>query len=332
MTTYETVRPLGTGGMATVHLARGGEGHAHFAIKRLHPFLAEDPMAGEQLREEARIAGSVKHPNVVGIVDVIEEDGRPALVMEWVDGVDLAMLRRKHARSNARLPLERVITIARDLLEALAAVHERGIVHGDVSPQNVLLGHDGVARLTDFGLARRTADAPLEIATVSGTLGYMAPEQLEGRSDHRSDLFSAGVVIWELVTGRQLREATSGVQAFVEILRNDVQAPSALRAEAACLDDVLVRVLARAPEDRFVSAREMLDALLTAFASSRSFTSGGEKANEVSTVRPSRPSRPSRVSRPRARHAVVRSVLERTRGGDHPGSARSRGDGLGRDP
>jgi eukaryotic-like serine/threonine-protein kinase len=322
MTSYEIIRPLGTGGMANVHLARrtGGRGDRLFAIKRLHPFLEEDPVARELLREEARLAALVDHPNVVGIVDLVEHEDRPALVMEWIDGIDLAMLRRKNARSNAcGLPLERVVAIARDLLEGLAAVHHAGIVHGDVSPQNVILGHDGVARLTDFGLARSTDGGPVEIATVSGTLGYMAPEQLEGRADHRSDLFSAAVVIWELVTGTPLRAVTSGVQAFVEILRNDVRAPSELRADAACLDAVLARALARDPEDRFPNAREMLDALLS--------ETGGEKENDVSKVRPSDP---RRFPRRRARHAAIHRVLTGSRGsGPGPGDLRAHvGEGL----
>jgi eukaryotic-like serine/threonine-protein kinase len=266
MRSYEIVRPLGTGGMASVHLARevGSEGRL-FAIKRLHAFLEDDGAADDRLREEARLARVVRHPNVVRVLGIIEDEGRPAIAMEWIDGVDLATLAQ---RSSTRLPLDVVIGISLDLLEAIVAVHEAtddagaplSIIHGDVSAQNVIYGRDGVVRLVDFGLARSTIDGTAEVMTISGTLAYMAPEQLEGRVDLRSDLFAAGVVLWELLTGTPLRKATGGVEAFVEILSSDAPPPSAHRADAAFLDGFVLRALARAPEDRWDSARAMLEA------------------------------------------------------------------------
>lgn len=256
MTRYEIVRLLGTGGMANVHLARDTRANGRLiALKQVHAFLEEDDAARHgRLVEEAHLASRIDHPNVVRVLDVVEHEGRPALAMEWIDGTDLAA-------SSGTFSLASIIAIVRDVLEGVKAVHDADIVHGDVSPPNILVGRDGAARLTDFGLASSRSMPIAELATVSGTLGYMAPEQLERRADARSDLFSVGVVLWELLTGQRYRKATSGVEAFVEILWADPTPPSAHRPEAAFLDDLVLRALARDPADRFESAQAMLDGL-----------------------------------------------------------------------
>lgn len=268
---YEMLRPLGVGGMATVHLGRvkvAGETRA-VAIKRLHDFIAEDPVTAATLRDEAQLAAFVRHPNVVGVVDFIEgRDGTPsALVMEWVDGVDLATLRTAAERAGRRIPLDVVVAIARDVLEGLHAAHEarRGdglpldIVHRDVSPQNILVGIDGVIRITDFGIAKASWQTQsTELGTIKGKLSYMAPEQLEGGVDRRADLFGAGAVLWELLAGRRLRAVDGGpAQVLVQILHGVVAPPSEHVAGVACLDAVVMRALARDPGDRFATALEM---------------------------------------------------------------------------
>jgi len=266
----EIVRTLGVGGMATVYLARRTEGgrSCHVAVKKPHAFLAEDPATLAVLEDEARIGASVHHPNVVGVIGLAGGD-EPALVMEWIDGLDLAKLLRLAAHAERRLPLDVVAAIARDVLAGLHAAHESrhadgralGVVHRDVSPENVLVGFDGSARITDFGVAKAAFRRQHTVDdAVKGKLRYLAPEQLAGRSDRRADIYSVGAVLWELLTGAQMRKG-SGVEVLVEIVIGRVPAPSESAPEAASLDAVVMRALERCPEERFATAATMGEAI-----------------------------------------------------------------------
>ena len=266
----EILRTLGTGGMATVYLARREDGGTSrpVAVKKLHPYLASDPGTLAVLEDEALLGASIRHPNVVSIIDFVRGD-EPALIMEWIDGVDLGKLARAVALSGRRLPVDVVAAIARDVLAGLDAAHEcrsedglsLDIVHRDVSPQNVLVGFDGVARVTDFGIAKaKWRKQYTEQGSIKGKLGYLAPEQLTGRCDRRTDIFGVGAVLWELLTGKRLRTG-DGVEVLVEILCAQLQAPSVLAPEAACLDAVVMRALERAPDERFATAAQMLEAI-----------------------------------------------------------------------
>ena len=162
----------------------------------------------------------------------------PALVMEWIEGVDLAELVRAATKSGRRLPLDVVSAIACDVLAGLHAAHESRrddglaleIVHRDVSPQNILVGFDGVVRVTDFGVAKAAwRQQHTEHGAIKGKLGYLAPEQLTGLADRRADVFGVGVVLWELLTGTRLRKG-DGVEVLVEILCKQMEAPSTVNA------------------------------------------------------------------------------------------------------
>ena len=255
--------------MATVYLAR--RGGTHVAVKELHRFLAEDPACHAHLADEARILGAIRHPNVVALLDVIAVgDGTSALVMEWVDGVSLVALLDALAATGRRLPLDVVAALARDVLAGLEAAHEArgvdgaplGIVHRDVSPQNVLVGIDGRARLIDFGVARSSERQQQTIeGAIKGKLRYLAPEQLDGHCDRTTDVFALGVVLWELLTGQRLRTASAIAPALVEIFCGVVVPPSTHAREAAVLDEVVLRAVRRDPEDRFATEHEMATAL-----------------------------------------------------------------------
>jgi serine/threonine-protein kinase len=271
---YELLAPLGTGGMATVHLARmveDGGSTRPVAVKQLHSFISEDPQNVAILVDEARLAASIKHPNVVDVVDLIEdEEGSPAIVMEWVSGTNLATLNAALNKAGRRLPLDVAVAIVCDVLAGLDAAHEARrdgraleIVHRDVSPQNVLVGFDGCTRITDFGVAKAAwRSQQTEAGAIKGKLGYMAPEQLEGRCDRRSDIYGAAAVLWEMLTGTRFRPADGlGAQVLVQILYGVVDAPSAHEPNVACLDEIVMRALARQADDRFATAREMADAL-----------------------------------------------------------------------
>ena len=271
----EIVRTLGIGGMATVYLARRDEGGTSrvVAVKKPHAFLTEDPSTMAILADEAELGACIRHPNVVGVIDFVGGDD-PALVMEWVDGVELGKLARIVSQSGRRLPIDVVAAIARDVLAGLHAAHESrhadgralDIVHRDVSPQNVLVGFDGAARITDFGVAKAACrDQHTEQGSIKGKLRYLAPEQLGGGCDRRADLYSVGAVVWELLTGERFRSG-NGVEMLVEILCAQAQAPSATAPEAAALDAIVMRAIERNVEDRFATAADMLAALESAVA------------------------------------------------------------------
>ncbi len=265
---------LGVGGMATVYLGHlvSSDGESRrVAVKKPHAFLAADEAVLAVFEDEARLGASIQHPNVVRVIDFIGGED-PALVLEWVDGIDLAKLVRGAAKAGRRLPVDVVAAIARDVLAGLHAAHEsrceRGaaleIVHRDVSPQNILVGFDGVVRVTDFGVAKAVGRLQhTEEGSIKGKLAYLAPEQLSGSCDRRADLYGVGAVIWELLTGERLRSG-DGVEMLVEIVCGNVRAPSAIAPEAACLDALVMRALERRPDERFATALEMLSALESA--------------------------------------------------------------------
>jgi serine/threonine-protein kinase len=205
---------------------------------------------------------------VVGVIELVTGD-EPALVMEWIDGIELGKLVRAAADKGRRLPVDVVAAIGRDMLAGLHAAHESrrddglalDIVHRDVSPQNVLVGFDGSTRITDFGVAKAAwRQQHTEDGSIKGKLRYLAPEQLTGSCDRRADVYGVGAVMWELLTGTRMR-AGDGVEMLVEILCAQVQAPSVSSPEAACLDAVVMQALERSPDQRFATAAEMLAAI-----------------------------------------------------------------------
>jgi len=270
---YVLFAELASGGMATVHLGRL-RGQAGFsrtvAIKRSHPGFAKDPEFVSMFLDEARIAARIQHPNVVPVLDVEARDGELFLVMDYVHGESLARLWRL---CEGR-PIGPAIAgrIAADMLNGLHAAHnarsERGslleVVHRDVSPQNVLVGVDGVARVTDFGIAK----AVNRIQTthegqLKGKLSYMAPEQLEEKHvDARTDVYATSVVLWELLTARRLHTSADAGATITRILTGKLPPPSRVARDIPPeLDALVMRGLARDPSERFGSAQEMAVAL-----------------------------------------------------------------------
>jgi serine/threonine protein kinase len=215
---YELVAEIASGGMATVFLARlSGVGgfQRMVAIKRLHPHLAGDQEFVDMFLDEARLAAGIHHPNVVSILEVGASPRGYYLVMEYIEGDTLARLLARAATSSQRVPEPIVIRVVLDMLAGLHAAHElkdeagqpTSLVHRDVSPQNLLVGVDGVCRITDFGVARAaTRLAGTRVGQLKGKIAYMAPEQALGQTDldRRADVFAAGIVLWEVLAGRRL--------------------------------------------------------------------------------------------------------------------------------
>ncbi|WP_437538949.1 serine/threonine-protein kinase [Sorangium sp. So ce726] len=272
---YLLYSPIASGGMASVHLGRlvGDAGFSRtVAIKRLHPALAEAPEIAESLRDEARIVARIQHPNVVAMVDLLLAEDEAFLVMEYVRGESLARLLRAARARGAPAPVPIVASIACGALHGLHAAHEArsesgdplGIVHRDVSPENVLVGVDGTARLLDFGIAKaRGRLSTTRGGQIKGKLAYMAPEQLLCADvTQRTDVFAAGAVLWEALAGRRLFDGGDEGALIRAVLEGPIVPPSALAAHVpSALDAIVLRALERNAEGRYPTARELAVAI-----------------------------------------------------------------------
>jgi eukaryotic-like serine/threonine-protein kinase len=271
---YVICGKLGAGGMATVHLGRllGAEAFARtVAIKRLHSHFATDPDFRLMLTDEARLAARVRHPNAVQMLDIVSTPDELFLVMEYIDGVALSRLLRGASKGGTRIPESVMAAIASHLLHGLHAAHEAtdddgvplNIVHRDVSPDNVLVGSDGLARVLDFGIAKATSRLQTtRNGEIKGKLSYMAPEQLSGRASRQSDIFSASIVLWEGLVGTRLFRADDDAETVGKVLACAIDPPSSIVAGLSThLSDIVMRGLARLPADRWATARDMALAL-----------------------------------------------------------------------
>jgi eukaryotic-like serine/threonine-protein kinase len=272
---YELVGEIASGGMATVYLARlGGVGgfQRFVAMKRLHPHLQGEKEFVEMFLDEARLSAGIHHPNVVSILEVGASPVGYYLVMEYVEGDTLARILARAASHGKRIPTPITMRIVLDTLHGLHGAHElkddHGVnvelVHRDVSPQNVLVGVDGIARITDFGVARATSRLTItRVGQLKGKLAYMAPEQAQGEQiDRRADVFSAGVLIWETLAGKRLFKADNEAATLQRVMNDPIPdlrriAPHLSRELAA----VVAKGLERDPNQRFRTALEFADAL-----------------------------------------------------------------------
>ena len=276
---YALFDQFATGGMATVHFGRldGAGGFSRVvAIKRLLPHLVANREFTDMLLNEARLAARVRHPNVVATLDVVASKGDVLLVLDYIEGEALSTLCRAQAKEKRELvPIPIAIGIMQDVLHGLLAIHEAtdekgrplDLVHRDISPPNVLVGVDGVARVLDFGIAKALQHLDESVAgRPMGKMGYMSPEQIHGeRLTQRSDVFSAGIVLWELLCTRRLFPADKPEERIASILQGDYPRPSSLREDLPQeLDDAVMRALERSPDARFATIREFSAALESA--------------------------------------------------------------------
>ena len=273
---YELVGEIASGGMATVYLARltGVGGFQRFvAMKRLHPHLANEKEFVEMFLDEARIAARIHHPNVVPILEVGASPVGYYLVMEYIEGDTLARLLARAATRGKRIPIPIALRIALDMLSGLHAAHELRddtgdavhLVHRDVSPQNVLVGVDGIARITDFGVARAASRlTATRVGQLKGKIAYMAPEQAAGEEslDRRADVFAAGIVVWEEIAAKRLFKAENEAATLSRVMSEPVppltEIVPGLSQE---LSKVVMRALERSPEKRFGTCAQFADAL-----------------------------------------------------------------------
>jgi serine/threonine-protein kinase len=280
---FELIAEIASGGMATVFLARlGGVGGFQrlYAIKRLHPHLATDGEFIQMFLDEARLAARIHHPNVVPILEIGMTSSGYYLVMEYIEGDTAARLFARSAMAGRRVPTNVGIRIVLDVLGGLHAAHEQKdddgkpleIVHRDVSPQNILVGVDGIARITDFGVARAaTRLSTTRSGQLKGKLAYMAPEQARaGSIDRRADVFAMGICLWETLACKRLFKGEGEAETLHRVLYEPIpQLRSVLPTVPSALNDVCMKALDRDPAKRFATAAEFADALERAAVSLR---------------------------------------------------------------
>lgn len=324
---YRVIAPLGQGGMATIYRALDTQLGREVALKLLRPEYLRDPDFSSRFRQEAQSAASLSHPNVVTVYDYGEDPSGPFIVMELVDGEDLATIMRR----NGPLPPAQAARIAAAVARALAAAHGRGLVHRDVKPGNVLIGRDGRVKVVDFGIARAIAEAQMTMpGTTLGSVHYFSPEQARGEpATTASDIFALGIVLYEMLTGSRPWEGDSAASVALARLTGPVPDPLRIRPglpPAVAL--VATTAMARSPMERYPSAGLMADALEATLPGSSVAAGGGHVAAAAGGMAAgaglAASSGPARVSGvARSNPTVVSYAPEAYAGVDDPGD---RGD------
>jgi beta-lactam-binding protein with PASTA domain/predicted Ser/Thr protein kinase len=256
---YRIVSRIGSGGMADVYCAEDLQLGRQIALKVLYRRFAEDEEFVERFRREASAAAGLQHPNVVQVFDRGEWDGTYYIAMEFLPGRSLKQVIREEGPLDAGYAID----VAVQILKAARFAHKRGIVHRDMKPHNVIVDDEGRVKVTDFGIARAGASEMTETGAIMGTAQYLSPEQAQGHAvSARSDLYSIGIVLYEMLTGRVPFEAESAVTIALKHVSEEPVAPSRLNPELSpALEDAVMRALAKDPDRRFSDADEFVEAL-----------------------------------------------------------------------
>jgi beta-lactam-binding protein with PASTA domain/tRNA A-37 threonylcarbamoyl transferase component Bud32 len=254
---YRIIRKLGSGGMANVYLAEDEELGRRVAIKLLNDRYANDELFIERFRREAKSAAGLSHPNIVSIYDRGEAEGTYYIAMEVIEGRSLKEL----ILTRGPLPVTAALTFAREILDALRFAHRHGIIHRDIKPHNILIGER--VKVTDFGIARAGTSQMTEAGSIMGTAQYLSPEQARGAPvTAASDLYSVGIVLYEMLTGKVPFTGDSPIEIAMKHLNDPPKPPSRIRPEIPEeLDQVVLRALAKEPEQRYQTAEEFIEDL-----------------------------------------------------------------------
>jgi eukaryotic-like serine/threonine-protein kinase len=286
---YRLEAKLGSGGMSTVYLAKDDTLDRPVAVKVMHREMSEQPEQIERFRQEARAVAKISHPNVVAVIDAGEDHGYPYIVFEYVEG---ETLKQRIARIGA-LDIQEAIAYAIEIARGLTIAHARNMVHRDIKPQNVLIDDEGRAKLTDFGISRQLEqDGMTATGRVLGTTDYVAPEQAMGRPvDPRSDVYSLGVVLYEMLVGQVPFHADSQVGVAMKHVNEDLPDVQRRRPEvSAAVALVVERSTAKDPDERYQDVGEMIDDLETALEveAARAGSTTGEATSVLDAVPPPR--------------------------------------------
>jgi eukaryotic-like serine/threonine-protein kinase len=305
---YRLESKLGSGGMSTVYLALDEVLDRRVAIKLLHREISEEADQLERFRREARAAARLSHPNLVGVIDAGEDDGRPYIVFEYIEGRTL----KRRLQEEGRLPVDEAVAYAIEIGRGLTAAHARKLIHRDVKPQNVLIDPDGRAKVTDFGIARSLESKGLTATgRVLGTTDYVSPEQAMGVDvDERSDVYSLGVVLYEMLTGDVPFRAETQVGVAMKHVNEPMPDVQTRRPEvSAAVASVVDRATTKDPRDRYGTVAEMvrdLEQTLEVEAARHGGTTG-EATSVLDSVPPHRRrlGRRRRISGPGIAAAIV---------------------------
>jgi serine/threonine-protein kinase len=282
---YRLDAQIGAGGMSTVYRAFDATLERRVAIKLMHREIASDSDQLERFRREARSVAQLSHPHIVGVIDAGEDDGRPYIVFEYVEGETL----KDRIRRMGSLPIDEAVAYAIEIARALGAAHARGIVHRDIKPQNVLIDEEGTAKVTDFGIARSLDDAGLTAeGRVLGTTDYVSPEQALGHDvNGQSDIYSLGVVLYEMLTGDVPFHGENQVSVAMKHVREDLPDVAVRRPEiSASLGSVLDRMTDKDLDRRYPDAGTLVTDLedVLAIEAARSGRSTGEATAVLRTL------------------------------------------------
>jgi len=253
---YVLEQELGRGGMGVVYLARDSQLDRPVALKFLGNLVDSSEEFRQRFVREARTAAKISHPNIIAIYDISASVGKAYIAMEYVDGPSL----HKYLTSKGGLKARETINVIVQACNALAAIHEAGIVHRDIKPDNILIAKGGLIKLTDFGLAKAEDSRMTRTGVVMGTPSYMAPEQVLGKeADARSDIYSMGLVMYECLSG----ETVFMGQDVIERQLKETPPPPSQKVEGVppALNDIVMKCIDKKPEDRFQTVRELITAL-----------------------------------------------------------------------
>lgn len=290
---YEILEQVGGGGMALVYRARDLYLNRTVAIKILREQLTSDEEFVSRFRREAQAVASLSHNNIVSIYDVGHVNNIYYLVMEMVEGQNL----KKIIKEKGPLPLERAVDIAKQICDALEHAHEHQIIHRDIKPHNIIITNGGVVKVTDFGIARAVSTATVtHTGNIMGSVHYFSPEQARGEiADERSDIYSLGVVIYEMLTGELPFDGESPISIALKKIQNDPVSPRQLNSEISeALEKVILLAMDKDPHKRFQTVAELRENLLSAHLYNRLEKDYSERVSEDTIILPKLPNRTER--------------------------------------
>ena len=253
---YEIIEQIGNGGMSDVYKAKCHKLNRFVAIKVLKPEYSQDKSFVSKFRAEAQSAAGLTHPNVVNVYDVGDEDGVNYIVMELIEGITL----KKYIEKRGRLPYKEAVSIAIQVANGMEAAHKHHIVHRDIKPQNIIISKEGKVKVTDFGIAKAASSSTINSSSAMGSVHYISPEQARGGySDERSDIYSFGITLYEMLTGKVPFDGDTTVAVAVQHIQDAIPAPSSVAGDVpVSVDKIVLKCTQKKTEARYQSASELI--------------------------------------------------------------------------